>query len=592
MRRRLYRSASTSAASNLDVDVIQHVLGIKTIIDFRPKTEPSVTSQSELIRQTYPDTGPDVTDSDGSKKTTRRIEIAGGKVLRRALKGKLTGIAKFKVGFLLGLSKAIMQLRKILKFSFEFFLATSLPTSVDKYLENIAGVCSLVSYAEFFGGLPNGTAEFYFLMCKYNGAKILKVLNLFKESRNYPILFNCTSGKDRTGTIAALVLSMCGMSKNYIVNDYHKSHAFVVGSKHAESLGCKLPSWLRTRPTMVHLLGAEKRTMSCFLDKMKKEYGSINGYLDSIGFSKDDRSKVQGLLLENGPLPLNTVTKVIEDEFEKVSKEDNDTKINVEDEVTSSVETSSVTTKEQGKSESQLERKISPSDQIDKVYETGNFKECYKLCKSFKDCKTNVPIMWRLARVYKDLSEDAGSKGRTENQGKYGEKCLGMADLLIAKEDPTAKFHGYKWKAIALGILSGLKNQVAQMQDAALIKEACEEAIRFMPAEKPDSTPYHILGRLHYSIAALPWMLRTMLPATSFDEAIKNFREVEKIEAPTPGSFLQNTLFLGKALQKNGNTAEAIDAFKKVLSDAEKRGLSDLSKTDNDTVEMAKGFLA
>jgi hypothetical protein len=44
---------------------------------------------------------------------------------------------------------------------------------------------------------------------------------------NHPVLFHCAAGKDRTGVLAALVLSVLGADKDSIVADYLLSDAAV-----------------------------------------------------------------------------------------------------------------------------------------------------------------------------------------------------------------------------------------------------------------------------------------------------------------------------------------------------------------------------
>ena len=54
--------------------------------------------------------------------------------------------------------------------------------------------------------------------------KILaSTLRLFADERNYPILFHCSAGRDRTGTLAAVLLALLGAEKREITMDYELS---------------------------------------------------------------------------------------------------------------------------------------------------------------------------------------------------------------------------------------------------------------------------------------------------------------------------------------------------------------------------------
>ena len=50
---------------------------------------------------------------------------------------------------------------------------------------------------------------------------MLQVITEAAEAGN-PILFFCRVGKDRTGVLAALLLSCCGATPEQIIADYHR----------------------------------------------------------------------------------------------------------------------------------------------------------------------------------------------------------------------------------------------------------------------------------------------------------------------------------------------------------------------------------
>ena len=52
----------------------------------------------------------------------------------------------------------------------------------------------------------------YETMAANSQNEIKQVLDILSEPRNLPVLFHCEHGKDRTGVIAALVLSCAGAS--------------------------------------------------------------------------------------------------------------------------------------------------------------------------------------------------------------------------------------------------------------------------------------------------------------------------------------------------------------------------------------------
>lgn len=126
-----------------------------------------------------------------------------------------------------------------------------------------------------------------------------------------PLVFNCSAGQDRTGTTAALLLTVLGVSKDTVIEDYLLStdfrqtaneHGDVDLEKAAEtnefakmmlrfSKGHEGPS----RPNS--LLTPDGRPFLDFtLEWIDTEYGSVEGYFEKqLGFSSADIEKLRAM---------------------------------------------------------------------------------------------------------------------------------------------------------------------------------------------------------------------------------------------------------------------------------------------------------
>lgn len=62
-----------------------------------------------------------------------------------------------------------------------------------------------------------------------NPAEIKKFFELLSEQSSYPLVFHCSIGKDRTGCMAYLVESLCGMTDEYLYRDYLFSNFAKIG---------------------------------------------------------------------------------------------------------------------------------------------------------------------------------------------------------------------------------------------------------------------------------------------------------------------------------------------------------------------------
>jgi protein tyrosine/serine phosphatase len=104
-------------------------------------------------------------------------------------------------------------------------------------------------------------------------------------------LVHCAAGKDRTGTIVALALSVAGAERAAIVEDYAAS------SERMEAILERLlgsqtyAGNLRDRPMSSHLTYPE--TMRAFLEHVDAEYGGVAPLLGRMGWTEDDSDRLR-----------------------------------------------------------------------------------------------------------------------------------------------------------------------------------------------------------------------------------------------------------------------------------------------------------
>ena len=63
----------------------------------------------------------------------------------------------------------------------------------------------------------------------YRSATI-EAVRIFADPDNYPVLFHCAVGRDRTGTLAMILQALAGASREYIIHDYYTSMWSVTGA--------------------------------------------------------------------------------------------------------------------------------------------------------------------------------------------------------------------------------------------------------------------------------------------------------------------------------------------------------------------------
>jgi len=162
--------------------------------------------------------------------------------------------------------------------------------------------CSAVKYVlgtEKIGALflikhlnEMGLFEMYRLTLEYTKKELLTIFRIFKNPSNYPIMYFCSLGKDRTGIVTTLLLSCLGVPRDIIVRDYHLSEENLCPNFE------KMRRYLsRIGFTKEEFALAPEITLLQLLDYIDQRYGSVCNYLASIGFSLEEQMQLRNILL-------------------------------------------------------------------------------------------------------------------------------------------------------------------------------------------------------------------------------------------------------------------------------------------------------
>ena len=115
-------------------------------------------------------------------------------------------------------------------------------------------------------------------MLELGAGTVRDIVEQLAEAEAFPAIFFCMAGKDRTGFVAAVLLSLLGVSDEDIADDFALSGDEVVA----------LVAWLRTRedfenhPMMnqsEELLRAPRAAMELFLARVTADYGSLHAWV-------------------------------------------------------------------------------------------------------------------------------------------------------------------------------------------------------------------------------------------------------------------------------------------------------------------------
>ncbi|MFC4907487.1 tyrosine-protein phosphatase [Actinomadura gamaensis] len=127
-----------------------------------------------------------------------------------------------------------------------------------------------------------------------DGVKELRTVLEVIAAAGGPVVFHCASGKDRTGMVAALVLSLVGVGEADVLADFALTELATerfVADWRAENPGRELrwPGYGR----------APAEVMRHFLDDLAARYGSVRGYVGGrLGVGDEVVARLRDGLLE------------------------------------------------------------------------------------------------------------------------------------------------------------------------------------------------------------------------------------------------------------------------------------------------------
>jgi protein-tyrosine phosphatase len=149
---------------------------------------------------------------------------------------------------------------------------------------------------------PGGPADLEYLYQAYarHGARELAlVLGVLAGPRSLPALVHCYAGKDRTGVVAALLLSLLGVEEDLVVADYAASSLvrdrfLTLVATDLERLAPAGPSLDPADPR----LDANPQTMRSFLRWLTEHYGGAEGYAQWAGVDAEKIAALRDRLVD------------------------------------------------------------------------------------------------------------------------------------------------------------------------------------------------------------------------------------------------------------------------------------------------------
>jgi len=136
----------------------------------------------------------------------------------------------------------------------------------------------------------------YLEMLELGASSIVSAFTTICDAECLPLVFHCSAGKDRTGVLAAVLLSVLGVSDDDIAADYALSRAAMR----------ELAEWVRSeRPESYETMSAQPPAfldapplaMQRFLAAARSRYGSLTEYVNGAGLTPAAVDALRGAVL-------------------------------------------------------------------------------------------------------------------------------------------------------------------------------------------------------------------------------------------------------------------------------------------------------
>ncbi|MCL1835222.1 MAG: tyrosine-protein phosphatase [Oscillospiraceae bacterium] len=142
--------------------------------------------------------------------------------------------------------------------------------------------------------------EKYIEISQNCGAWVRNTLELMAGAKG-AVIYNCATGKDRTGIISALLLGIAGVSERDIIADYSVSEIYLKEA-YVELLKGYLAKWPDDKATIESpFFKTSPKNMETLLAHFDSAHGGVAGYVKSCGVSDDTVAALRRKLVE--PIP-------------------------------------------------------------------------------------------------------------------------------------------------------------------------------------------------------------------------------------------------------------------------------------------------
>ena len=153
-----------------------------------------------------------------------------------------------------------------------------------------------------FGTLDSSNLlrDFNIVIVKDFATEYKKFFRHVIENNAEPIVFHCTAGKDRAGFASAMILTVLGVPREKVIEDYLLTNTYVKDHVDSEMLEIELKTFFRADTDNLRKINlVEERYIQAAFDTIDSEWGGMDNYISgALGLSEEDILKLKDFYLE------------------------------------------------------------------------------------------------------------------------------------------------------------------------------------------------------------------------------------------------------------------------------------------------------
>ena len=153
-----------------------------------------------------------------------------------------------------------------------------------------------------FGTLDSSNLlrDFNIVIVKDFATEYKKFFRHVIENNAEPIVFHCTAGKDRAGFASAMILTVLGVPREKVIEDYLLTNTYVKDHVDSEMLEIELKTFFRADTDNLRKINlVEERYIQAAFDTIDSEWGGMDNYISTaLSLTEEDILKLQNFYLE------------------------------------------------------------------------------------------------------------------------------------------------------------------------------------------------------------------------------------------------------------------------------------------------------